>query len=108
MLESSIFCFATDLADEGVGTVLDNVQHRGGLGGITVAAAYHEGRDVFPHNPVRKVRFLESGAIFFPPDPARWSDVRLRPPVSAVADALPELIAAASARDLKVHAWTVF
>ena len=37
---------------------------------ITVAAAYHEGRDVFPHNPVRKVRFLEGGAVFFPPGPA--------------------------------------
>ena len=61
-MDTSIFCFATDLADEGVETVLDNVEHRGGLGGVTVAAAYHEGRDVFPHNPVRKVRFLESGA----------------------------------------------
>ena len=69
-MDSSIFCFATDLADEGIETVLDNVEQRGGLGGVTVAAAYHEGRDVFPHNPVRKVRFLESGAVFFPPGPA--------------------------------------
>ena len=66
-MDTSIFAFATDLADEGVEAVLDNVQHRGGLGGVTVAAAYHEGRDVFPHNPVRKVRFLESGAIFSSP-----------------------------------------
>ena len=47
--------------------MLDNVEQRGGLGGVTVAAAYHEGRDVFPHNPVHKVRFLEGGAVFFPP-----------------------------------------
>src|SRR5919202_6025934 len=106
MLESSIFCFATDLADEGVETVLDNVQHRGGLGGVTVAAAYHEGRDLFPHNPRHKVRFLEGGAVFFEPRALR--DVRLRPPVSEVAPVLPELLAAAARRGLAVRAWTVF
>jgi hypothetical protein len=107
-VDSSIFLFATDIRDEGLDAVLDNVQHRGGLGGVTVAAAYHEARDVFPHNPVRKVRFLESGAIFFRPDPLRWREIRLQPPVSEAADALPELIAAAAPRGLSVHAWTVF
>ena len=107
-MQSSIFAFATDLEDEGTETVLDNVQHRGALGGITIAAAYHEGRDVFPHNPVRKVRFLESGAVFFRPDEARWRGVRLRPPVSEAADVFPEAVAAAADRGLVVNAWTVF
>ena len=107
-MDSSIFVFATDIRDEGVDVVLDNVQHRAGLGGITVAAAYHEARDIFPHNPVRKVRFLENGAIFFRPDPARWREIRLQPPVSEAADALPELVAGAASRGLAVHAWTVF
>src|ERR671930_399496 len=54
-MESSIFVFATDLADEGLETVLDNVQERAGIGGITLAASYHEGLDVnawtiFLHN----------------------------------------------------------
>jgi hypothetical protein len=89
-------------------TVMDNVQGRGGLGGITVAAAYHEGRDVFPHNPARKVHFLEEGAVFFRPDPECWEGLRLRPPVSEAADVLPELVPAAKARGLRVHAWTVF
>jgi hypothetical protein len=106
-MDTSIFCFATDLADEGIEAVLDNVQHRGGLGGVTVAAAYHEGRDVFPHNPVRKVRFLESGAIFLPPGPALRA-ARLQPPVSEAAHALPEVLDAAERRGLAVRAWTVF
>src|SRR5207302_8560989 len=93
-VQTSIFMFATDLRNEGVETVLDNVQHRGGLGGITIAAAYHEGRDVFPHNPVSKVRFLESGAIFFRPDEARWRGMRLLPPVSEAADVFDEAVAA--------------
>jgi hypothetical protein len=102
-VDTSIFCFATDLADEGVATVLDNVRERGGLDGVTVAAAYHEGRDVFPHNPVRKVRFLEGGAVFFEPGPA-LREVRLQPPVSEVARVLPEVVASG----LPVRAWTVF
>ena len=106
-MDSSIFCFATDLADEGIETVLDNAERRGGLGGVTVAAAYHEGRDVFPHNPVRKVRFLESGAVFFPPGPALRA-ARLQPPVSEAAHVLPEVVAAADRRGLAVRAWTVF
>jgi hypothetical protein len=106
-VDSSIFCFATDLHDEGIDTVLGNVQERGGLRGVTVAAAYHEGRDVFPHSPVRKVRFLESGAVFFEPG-ASLRGVRLRPPVSEVAHVLPELVRAADRRGLAVRAWTVF
>jgi hypothetical protein len=106
-MDSSIFCFATDLGDEGIEAVLDNVQHRGGLDGLTVAAAYHEGRDVFPHNPVRRVRFLESGAVFFPPGPALRA-ARLQPPVSEAARVLPEVVAAAGERGLAVRAWTVF
>src|SRR5438876_8735811 len=100
-METSIFCFATDLADEGIETVLDNVQHRGGLGGVTFAAAYHEGRDLFPHNPVHKVRFLESGAVFFEPHAVRRT--RLQPPVSDVAAVTPKLLAAAERRGLAVR-----
>lgn len=107
-METSIFAFATDFADEGVEPVLENLQERGGLGGVTVAAAYHEGRDVFPHNPVRKIRFLESGAVFFRPDPDRWSELRLRPPVSEAADVFTEIVDAAERRGLAVRAWTVF
>jgi hypothetical protein len=107
-METSIFAFATDVADEGLETVLDNIQERGGLGGITLAAAYHEGRDVFPHNPKHKVRFLESGAVFFRPDPARWRGVRLQPPVSEVADVFSRTVDAAGRRGLVTHAWTVF
>jgi hypothetical protein len=105
-VDTSIFCFATDLADEGVDAVLDNVQRRGGIGGVTVAAAYHDGRDLFPHNPVRKVRFLENGAVFF--EPRAVAETRLVPPVSASAGTLRETILAAEARDMQTRAWVVF
>ena len=109
-MRTSIFAFATDFADEGLDAVLDNVT-RCGVEGVTVAAVYHEGRDLFPHNPVQKVRFLEGGAHFFRPDPDAYRDLRIQPHVSALAqerDVVAELCATARERELEVHAWTVF
>ncbi|MDP9375931.1 MAG: hypothetical protein M3Q65_26475 [Chloroflexota bacterium] len=110
-MRGSIFLFATDLHDEGPEVVLENVQGRGGLGGVTLACAYHHARDLFPHNPVRKVRFLEGGTVFFRPDPRRYERLRIKPQVSRLAaeiDVLGDLIARAGRRGLAVRAWTVY
>ena len=110
-MKTSLFAFATDLRDEGLATVLDNVQHRAGAGGLTVAASYHEGRDVFPHSPTRKVRVLEGGALFYRPDLSRYEGLRIQPHVSELAreaDVFEELCVEARRRELEVHAWTVF
>src|SRR5918997_2203812 len=108
-METSMLAFASDLHDEGVGTVLDNVRNRAGVNGLTMAVAYHDARDIFPHNPVRKVRYLEGGAVFFPPEVARYGD--LQPRVSELArsaDPLGELCEAAGQRGMNVNAWAVF
>ncbi len=78
---------------------------------MTMAVAYHDARDIFPHNPVRKVRYLEGGAVFFQPDVARYEGMRLRPRVSELArsgDPLGELCEAAGERGIRVNAWAVF
>jgi hypothetical protein len=106
-----MFAFATDLADEGTAVVLDNVQHRAGVDELTLAVAYHDARDIFPHNPVSKVRYLEGGSVFFRPDGGRYDGLRLRPRVSGLAgrgDPLGELCEAAGARGVVVNAWIVF
>jgi hypothetical protein len=108
-METSMLAFATDLHDEGIATVLDNVQNRAGVDGLTMAVAYHDARDLFPHNPVRKVRYLEGGAVFFPPDDTRYEG--LQPLVSELArsgDLLGELCEAAGERGMHVNAWAVF
>jgi hypothetical protein len=110
-MRTSMFSFATDFHDEGVDVALGRIAERGGLGGVTVAAVYHHGRDIFPHSPVRRVRFLEGGTAFFRPDPARYADTPVKPVASRLAeewDPLAELRAATSARGLELHAWTVF
>ena len=85
MLETSAFVFATDLAGEGVETVLDNLERRGGLGGVTPAFVYHAARDVFPHNPAHRVVLQERGALFFPPEPGLYATGLVQPSVSSLA-----------------------
>ncbi|MFJ3214828.1 hypothetical protein ACIPLC_02725 [Kitasatospora sp. NPDC086801] len=110
-MESSVLAFATDLLDEGADTFFGNLTDRAGVGGVTLASVYHEARDVFPHNPRRVIRYLEPGAAYFRPDPARWRGRRLAPvPSTAIGDRDPFAEAAAETRrrGLKLHAWTVF
>jgi hypothetical protein len=105
------YVFALDLRDEGLETVLDNLQRRGGLSGVTMAAAYHHSRDVFPHNPHRKVVFLEGGSVYFHPTASRYAATRLQPHVAEMAretDWLARLVAAARAAGMRANAWTVF
>lgn len=106
-----MFAFASDLVDEGIANMLDNIAGRAGVGGITVAAAYHQGRDVFPHSPARKVRFLDGDKVFFRPDPSRYRGLALQPATSELAsqsDVLADVCSQASARSMKTRAWTVF
>ena len=110
-MDTSMLAFATDLCDEGLDTVLDNVRERAGVDGLTMAVAYHAARDLFPHNPVHKVRYLEGGAVFFRPDESRYEGLQLRPHVAELAraaDPLGELCAAAGERGMDANAWIVF
>jgi hypothetical protein len=110
-VETSIFAFASDLQGEGVDAVLDNVQQRAGLDGITVAAVYHAARDLFPHNPSRRVGFLEAGVCYFAPDPTRYRGHAIYPRPSRFVldfDVLADLLPHAERRDLVVNAWTVY
>jgi hypothetical protein len=109
-MRSSLLAFATDLLDEGLEVVADNVQQRAGAGGITLASAYHDARDVFPHNPRRVVYFQEPGAVFFQPTPSRFSGLRLQPVVSQLigeGDLVADLVSTARRRGLEANAWVV-
>jgi hypothetical protein len=110
-METSMLAFATDLYDEGLDTVLGNVQERAGVDGLTMAVAYHDARDLFPHNPVHKVRYLEGGVVFFWPDESRYEGLQLQPRVAKLArtsDPLGDLCAAAGERGMLVNVWAVF
>lgn len=108
---ASAFVFASDLADEGIGTVLANLQERAGLDGLMPAFTYHAARDIFPHNPRRKLAFLDQGEHFFQPDSSLYDGQRIQPRVNALGldgDVLGETCARARERGMCVRAWTVF
>ena len=110
-METSIFAFPLDLADEGVEAVLDNIQHRSGAGGVTLATVYHEARDVLPHNPRGRVRFLEGGTSCFRPDAVRYREAGFEPRTSALArerNILDEAVEETGRRGLDLHGWTVY
>jgi hypothetical protein len=110
-VDISLFAFATDVQGEGLDTVLDNVQERAGAGGVTFATVYHEARDLFPHNPRGRLRFLEPGVCYFLPDASRYRGLAIQPRVSRLleeANVLADLVDAARRRGMAVHAWTVF
>ncbi|MDH6119405.1 hypothetical protein ABH930_005579 [Kitasatospora sp. GAS204A] len=110
-MQSSVLAFATDLIDEGADAFFGNLTDRCGVGGVTLASVYHEARDVFPHHPTRVLRYLEPGAAYFRPDPARWAGRRLAPTASGAIgerDPFAEAAEQTRRRGLKLHAWTVF
>jgi hypothetical protein len=109
-MQTALMVFASDLVDEGFTTVVDAARERGGFSGIELGAIYHHARDVHPHNPVRKVRFLDGGALFFRPDPRAFAGQRIQPHLAAMleeVDPLRRLIEVAQDRGMAARAWTI-
>ncbi|HTT55327.1 MAG TPA: hypothetical protein VMH35_28380 [Streptosporangiaceae bacterium] len=75
---------------------------------VTVAAAYHSARDVFPHRRNGRVKFLPPGVIYFRPDERRYG--RVRPTADRPAsqqDTLALACREAADRGTRVSAWAV-
>ena len=106
MIDSSVFVFPSDLADEGVEEVLARVRDRR-VDAVTLAVAYHQARDVMPHRTAGRLVYRADG-VFLPLPAELWQDIRLRPPQQpgdevAAAARLFEMAPAGGAQ-----AWTVF
>jgi len=109
-LKSSAFVFGTDLLGEGYDAVLGNLQERGGLDGLSLAATYHHARDLFPHNPRYHVHRHEGDVAWFAPQYRQYKS-GLAPRMAAAAggtNVLAELCASAGRRGMFVDAWTIF
>jgi hypothetical protein len=104
---TSFYCFASDIADAGPAALLDDLQHRAGVDGVTLATSYHAARDVFPHARGKRIRYLRGGEVHFRPDPALWRGAALTP-LGGANETLGALVTAAAARGMHVDGWTVF
>ena len=109
-MKASMYVFGTDLVHEGYDTVLGNLADRAGVDAISISATYHNARDVFPHNPVRRVYRHEGDISWFIPRAAGYP-AGMVPPLAEDArgvDVLAELGDHAARRGLDVQAWTIF
>jgi hypothetical protein len=108
-MPDSIWIHPTDVAAEGAAAVAENVKAMG-LRAISLAATYHAGRFLLPHDPKATVRLLEDGVAYYQVDEARWQRSRLRPKtaeVSAKEDLARAARDAAVEAGLEVNAWVV-
>ncbi|HUG30803.1 MAG TPA: hypothetical protein VMQ65_09870 [Candidatus Limnocylindria bacterium] len=106
---TTLLTFAIDLLDEGADVVARRAVDAG-LTCLSTTAAYHAGRDLLPHNPVRSIAYQPSGAVYFQPDWGVYGDDILRPVVAPVVgsrDVMVELAEAATRHGLATSAWTV-
>ena len=85
-----IYIHPWDITDEGIDTCYDFLGEVCGLNELFVAAAYHAGTFILPHNPKRMVRW-DDGGIYFRPQHPRWSATRIRPPGNHAQPALLRL-----------------
>lgn len=102
-----LWIYPWDVLDEGSDTVLDRARHRAGATAVHVAAAYHSGRFLLPHNPSRRVHHATGTALYFRPSSAEGI-VEVAPPVWQHAGdpgLWPALRAGTRRRDLELGAW---
>lgn len=108
-MDSSVFVFGIELVDEGVDEVLTAAAHEAGVGGISLAVAYHDARDVFPHNPRRTVYFHEGGTVLFPPQASGRTALRARAARFLDGrDLLGKVTTTAVTAGIGVTAWVVY
>jgi hypothetical protein len=76
-VEYSIQIYPWDVVDAGAETVVELADS--GFSTLSVPATYYAGRLLLPHNPRRKVLFLEDGVAYFDPHLSYYEGTALKP-----------------------------
>ena len=104
---ASMWTYLWDIVDEGYEKVFRDLSENG-LTAISLATAYHAGRFLEPHNPKRKVVFLEDGTVYFNPKQQLYG--KLHPKVNSLVRAghnLERVRKVADKWGMKTKAWVV-
>jgi hypothetical protein len=104
---ASMWTYLWDLVDEGYDNVLRNLAENK-LTSISLATAYHAGKLLEPHNPKRRVVFLEDGTVYFRPNSKIYG--RIHPKVNSLVSSghgLEKVKIAADRMGLHTRAWVV-
>jgi hypothetical protein len=78
---ASMWTYLWDLADEGYAQAFGRMKENG-LTSVSLACAYHAGKFLAPHNPRRKVVFLEDGTVYFAPTASKYG--RIQPKINSL------------------------
>jgi hypothetical protein len=100
----AIYCYAWDLAEDGVKSTVDQFRKLG-LDTVTIAGSYHAGKFLRPHGKEGKVYFPEDGTVYFKTDPRRYGAIKpMANSMLAKRDMLRELTQTA---DINTNVWLV-
>jgi hypothetical protein len=105
----SLYCYLWDAVDKGLDS-FSRVAQDLGLTHISVAASYHGGKALLPHNSKQPVYFIEDGAVYFRPASRFFAGTHLRPLVAQLVekrDYFGDLVEKCRKRGVKATAWTV-
>lgn len=111
--KTTIFAFPGDVLSEGADRAIDRIAEAG-LGGVSLAALYHDGRDLLPHNPRVRVKFQPDGVAQYVLRSSEKSTASIQPiqlESSATTDGtgpMEKVLAAVRRRGLSATAWAVF
>jgi hypothetical protein len=104
---ASMWTYLWDIVDEGYENVFRNLAENS-LTSISLATAYHAGKFLEPHNPKRKVVFLEDGTVYFKPRQSLYG--KLHPRENTLVSAghgLERVKKSADKWGMKTKAWIV-
>lgn len=105
-MKTTYWAYPWDLADEGPVAALELMRDRGGATGVNVAALYHAGKFLLPHNPRRTVHFPRSGTLYAPPRGDWHGRLAIAPPIwPQAAQAWPQIAQAARSLGVELTAW---
>lgn len=107
VVSASMWSYLWDFVDEGYDSALGRIKDNG-MKAVSLACAYHTGKFLAPHNPKRKVVFLEDGTIYFKPNPKLYGKVK--PFVNSLVKkghGLAQVKRHADALGLQTNAWVV-
>jgi hypothetical protein len=103
MPTTSLYAYAWDLAGAAGDRAIAEARAHG-IGGISLATAYHAGKFIRPWSEGGKVVFPEDGTVYFRP---RAGYGRIKPQVAQITQQEDVLAKLTARGDLAVHGWTV-
>ena len=104
MAYRSMYCYAWDLAEEGVDAVTENLRERH-INTITLAGSYHAGKFLRPHGQTGKVYFPEDGTAYFRTEASRYG--KIKPVENSILTERDILEECCNRSDMGVNSWVV-